>query len=402
MRIILFTMFFVGAKSEMYSMAHSTFFPPSPIFSFGFEEGGRFSIDYNPVGNQTVYIAVSPNTIDLWKLLELCGEKDIGIHPGVQKFKTNVKDRFDGIVYSKGVYNMYVFNCDKNMSSFHINMNLTNPNTHLDYRNEALPSLYRTLAWMYFCIFVLWLSHAQYYQIFKIPLHLTFMLLPLLKMVCLGMHSYGWSMIKMKGSIHCKASIVMHIFDVLYYSTLLSSLSYVCSGCNIFRKSYTMREHFEIIMSSFLLTIGMIGISNVESEVGLFLWIIVGAIGWLWYLNLDIVGIVITTKLLERVKSRENLFKHISNARLLIIRLYIIVSIAFISNTGLFLSNLPSIVSVIALEFGILFSTLCQMRFFLYKSEPIPYETGTLPSLPIRPKFLVEPNKKSLVILYRE
>ena len=108
----------------------------------------------------------------------------------------------------------------------------------------------------------------------------------------------------------------------------------------------------------------------VQSEKGLMASIVVLSVGVIWNLNIFIVSMVKTSRLMERAKSRKWLSNRVMKAKKFVISNILIVLCGIIIYVALFLASVPAVACTATLEVIALIWTFLQMKFYVLKSGP--------------------------------
>jgi len=394
----MFLLFCYLGFGHILKSSYTTTFPPSPIGSFGFEVNGTFSVQVSMNKNSKSLIYLSTESINNGNFRDMCQISEKKQDLFFEYLESGNKEIvFRGNILKKGIYYLYIATCVRNVTVYTFNISFLNPDSRIDTRNEKLPSVFLFFSSVYACLFMVWVAYMNFYKIHWSPIQIAFMVQPLIKAVSANFNARFWIIHRDHDPMPRILSYTYNFLDVLYYSTFLSSYSFVCKGCNIFRKKFKFHEHVSVILASALMTSGIIGIPYVNSEVSLIITLAITAIGWIWYLKIDVVSLIIMSKILDRIRYKKSLHLGIQNARDFLIHSYSIAFVTFVTYISLFLSTTPASTCDIVIEIGFLVCSILQARFFLQRN-PNPMD-DIEKSNSILPVFLREPASRSLVVL---
>ena len=230
----MFFLFLEFSLNQQFQLNYTSSFHVNSVLSYGFKKNGKFHIELSSkfLGNAVILLTRDPFLKSAYN--SYCENKNAALdHYNYSLKKTNETLSISGTIDEDGVYKLFLVDCGQRQSTFLINCTFSNPNTLLDYRNILIAPLFKYAALIYACIFSYWLSKAPLLQLFRYPLHTTFMILPLLRAFGLHLWAIRWKMLETEEFTPGYLYVACHLFDVVYFTTFLSSMLFLCAGCKL-------------------------------------------------------------------------------------------------------------------------------------------------------------------------
>lgn len=400
MSLIVFPFYLILGRSHKVDILFTPSFPVSVITSYGFKEQGKY--------NLTIRSKLAP-----YSLMFL--SKD-GYRERMYTYDCNNKEQFmknfntsididnetmalQGEVPSDGVYKLYLVVCSSKQSSYAIVGTFSNPDTQLDTRNRYLPYLFMQSSIFYIGIFVYWFAKTYHLQFFHYPLHISFMILQLVRSINLFVWYYTWTILSRTDKIPFILDFLSHFFDVIYYSMLISCLLFLCSGCNIFRIKFSLEEHLKITVPSLIVTTGIVSIPLLRIERYLMILFSVVIIGLIIYVSIGITSMIKAHRIIALVTEKPSLLDKIKKSREVVSFAYTLLVITLTIYIILYLSGIPEFICALIMETGCFLCTAGLLSF--YTQVPQRPTTTTFKYLNVMPAVLHSPcGTENVLITY--
>lgn len=388
------------ASSQLFVLNYTTAFPINSILTYGFKKGGRFNISIKSQKIMDSLILLENDGYIKESSKYLCSNKDKIIKDSGIKMKNhNSTMEFSGKVNESGVYRLFIVSCSQKQITMNINCSFSNPDSLLDYRNRFLAPMFKLMAILYACIFGYWFSQSPLLRVFKYPLHTAFMLLPLLRSIVLYIWHTNWKILAKRENIPPLIYFVSHAFDAVFFSSYLSALLFLCGGCNVYRITFGIREHLDIILASLTQTIGIIVIPIVNNEKSLIIGFGLTIGGLVWYLSIGIMSMVKAKRIVALVSEKPPLMKKIIKSRKTVSITYLLSFITLFIYVAMYFASMPEFDCALVMEIGC-FSCIIIM-FWFYTTDPSKTIIYNYKRSNFSPALITTPCGSDMVLLSR-
>ena len=341
------------ATSQMFQLNFTSSYIVNYVLSYGFNQNGKYKVTMKTLHAPDSLIMLTRDSFLKESAHYYCTERQkLAKKYNMSMNSSNDTLSLDGIISEPGVYKMFIVTCSKKYNTFEINCSFSNPNSLLDNRNRYVVPMFKFMTILYCCVFGLWFAQSPMLQIFRYPLHTTFMFLPLIRALSLYVWYTKWGIMAKTESTPLWLDFTAHALDVVFFTTLFSSLLFLCEGCNIYRIKFGIREHVDIIFASLALIFGlkMIPIVGNETMIMFCFWLIVG--GLVLYLSLGMTAIIKARRIMVLVSAKASLMEKIMRSKKIVSITYIISFVTMIAYIALYLASIPDFVSLCVLEVG--------------------------------------------------
>ena len=361
----MFSFFAFFSFSQKFDINFTAAFPVNTILSYGFKEKGKYVIQMNSSHASQALVILSKDAYLKKSHFYYCEERqNILKYENCTIENSNQTLTLSGTISQDGVYKLFLVSCAPRQSNFKISCTFSNPDTLLDYRNRFIIPLFRYMSIFYGCIFSYWFSKSPILRIFKYPLHTTFMLLPLVRAFCLYIWYAKWKTMETTEKPSCMLSFATHTIDIIYYTTYLSALLFLCGGCNVYRITFSLVEHIDIIAASFTLTLGIILIPIVNNEILLLLGFALTIAGLVGYLSIGITSMLKATRIVALVSAKPKLKQKIIKSRKIVSLTYLLSFITITVYITMYLASVPEFACAIVMEVGCLACIIIMLWFY--------------------------------------
>ena len=361
----MFSLLIFSSFSQQFDINFTASFPVNTILSYGFKEKGKYFIQLNSSHASQALVILSKDAYLKKSHFYYCEERqNILKYQNCTIQNSNQTLTLSGTISEEGVYKLFLVSCAPRQSTFKISCTFSNPDTLLDYRNRYIIPLFRYMSLFYMCIFSYWFSQSPIFRIFKYPLHTTFMLLPLVRSFCLYIWYTKWKTMEVTEKPSLILSFATHTIDIIYYTTYLSALLFLCGGCNVYRITFSLGEHIDIILASFTLTLGIIMIPIVNNEMFLLLGFALTIAGLVWYLSIGITSMLKASRIVALVSAKPRLKQKIIKSRKVVSLTYLLSFITITVYITMYLASLPEFANAIVMEVGCLACIIIMLYFY--------------------------------------
>ena len=361
----MFFLFVVSSFSQQIDINYTASFPINAILTYGFKEKGKYFIQLNSSKASDAIIILTKDAYLHKSHFYYCNERNnILRYQNCSVQNSNRTLTLSGSIKDEGVYKLFLISCSPKQARFKISCTFSNPDTLLDYRNRFIVPMFKYMSLFYLCLFSYWFAQYPILRIFKYPLHTSFMLLPLVRAFCMYIWYAKWKTMETTEKPSFALSFATHLIDVIYYTTYLSSLLFLCGGCNIYRITFSLVEHLDIILASFTLTIGIILIPIVSNEKLLMLGFALTIAGLVWYLSIGVTSMVKAARIVSLVSAKPRLKQKIIRSREIVSLTYLLSFITITVYIAMYLAYLPEFACAIVMEVGCLACIIIILWFY--------------------------------------
>ncbi|OHS95156.1 hypothetical protein TRFO_10635 [Tritrichomonas foetus] len=371
---MLFWVFQILSHSYVQSMRFNSVDRIIKLHRFGFSDNSsyNFSINNTNLKEIKIFLIKNFNSRKLPQLENICNSKNNYFeYDSNQQISPLVKKSefiWEGNVTHAGFYTPIIINCEKSLNSkFDIFYQFKNQDSLLDTRDEICPMIHIFLLFLYMIVFLVWLANGLSHTSFRIPIHTLFCIQPIFKMISLKFLLDLWITKRVTESPPFWKEIVVHVCDFLNYSLLVSVITYAGAGICIYRNRFTIQDHFEIICSSSLLTVCLILIPFINSVKSIMFVLIITCIGLFWHLKLNVISLIISSRILEQMKGQPIVHSKINLSRAFVkssILCLLFTLLGYVLTSSSYFSDSTSIITM---ETGLFIESILNLRFFLFR-----------------------------------
>lgn len=396
--LLMISLFFVFCISHRVEIVYTASFSTNVVTTYGFRAGGKYNLTVKSKLIPMSIVFLSKETYRERSYRYYCEHRDQYMKTfNVSRSIDNSTYSLSGYIHHDGVYKLYLFMCTNKQANFAVEGSFSNPDTQLDTRNRYLRPLFMQMSIIYIFVFIYWFSRSQVLHVFRYPLHTTFMLLQLIRSLNLYIWYYTWTVLSETDKLPLLLEFTTHFLDILYYTTLTSCLLFLCSGCNIFRIKFSVREHIEIIGASLFVTTGIIIIPLVRTENFLILAFTLVVIGLVWYISIGITSMIKAHRIIVLVSEKPSLMIKIQRSRKVVSFAYSLSLTTLTIYIILYLTGIPEFACAVIMEIGCFLCTFVLLWFY---TEVPPRAPATLiKHSNLHPCMLSSPSRTELVLI---
>jgi hypothetical protein len=380
-------------------------FDPVPhVLKFGFEAGGIFRFDFESTPACNVRglflsereLAASNNS----HFGLMCSEPGFSI--AAINFSGSIGERnglWEGAVSERGVYTLFLWNCDRGRTAFRLTATMRNPSTHLGTRHVVMPGLYLMFCVVYSIMAFIWIVNPLCFLRFRVPLHTLFVLLPLIRAVSMAVSRRVW--IDLGASERPRLTAALSLLGFAFYSATLARISFACAGLSIYRRKVMLAERLEMIVTAMLVSASYLGVRYIVSIASDFLVIGMISFSSVWYMKQAAASAVLVTGLMKQMKGEPQVHAKVTLARSFVADSSITIVLTWTIWIIAIESECQKWLSATILEAGLMLNTAWQMKYFLLRKEYIEgvHEDPMKRKLAKRPMVLIDPVRSRLVVL---
>lgn len=396
---------FLSAFLYRQTFNFSSYNPDTMLLSFGFHKGASFEVDASVtpstqsfallLANETESQALYRHRIPLQKVC--ANVESVGLS-ATSDGQTNI--HWTGTIPEDGVYNLFLINCGSGRSGFSLSVNYQNPNSHLDSRDDSAPYIYWVLSMIQGVLGTVWIMNGILFMNFRIPLHTIFCVLPMTRAVSLWVTSTKWNDLQTTGTYPFWKDVCQTSLEFIYYTLMFTGIAAACAGFCIFRNKFTRRDKREIVVSSALLTGGILATQHCPN----FGYAIFG-LGFticnlIWYFKHSIINLIIATNLMKLMRKDPHVYAKVKLSRNFVVSSFSIIIGTLVLSLGAAGMDMQLCVYAVILESGLIVCTLLQLKFFMFRKQysgdaEAPREQQTLVEFPM----IIEPRASYLVCM---
>lgn len=258
-------LFLIFCRCSQRKYTIKTFMPVSPLDSFGFDANGTFEIILGTKNRSTLIIFLATFEEMKARILHEISFTDICLDPTIHlsslnsSFKKNVNIvKWYGVIRTKNIYYPYILNCNRTKAQYSVMTNFTNPDSHLDLRDELYPYFDITLSYIYLGLTAICLLDFLIFQNFGIFVPLIIACIASTKCMIMSKYAQIW-LDRRQGivSYDYYGNIFFNFIYLLHYTAFFSFPTFIIAGWCVYRDTFNIFEVLIIIVSSLIFVVGV-------------------------------------------------------------------------------------------------------------------------------------------------
>jgi hypothetical protein len=394
------------ARSQVSNVNFISFNPVPHVLTFGFEAGSTFRFDFEctPPGHVRGLL-LSPREMAASNSSQfglMCSGCDFSI--AAINFSGSIgeqKSVWEGVISERGVYTLFLWNCELGRTTFCLTATTLNPLTQLDTHHIMMPQLYLMFCVAYSIMALIWIVNTLCFLRFRVPLHTLFVLVPIIRALSMAVSRGVWVDLGVSERPRPWRMPALSLLGFAFYTVTLAGISFACAGLSIFRRKVGLAELLEMIVTAMLVSASYVGVEYVISIPLAFMVMGMISFSTVWYIKQATASAVLVTGLMKQMKDEPQVLAKVTLARSFAADSSITVVITWVIWIITVESECQKWLSASILELGLLLNTAWQMKYFLLRKE---YLNGVCEPPPNRkmakrPKILIDPVRSVLVIL---